>query len=313
VKIDLLPPQNLNEFFPWLKKESEKVWAALAPYDPMKWLPGLTDDQIDEYERRMGFAFPAVYRMFLRCMNGTEERYHFFHTFLRCMNGTKERYHFFHSYPRDLRGIIKMIDWACKIYGVKRRDLTKRGIPHIMPISKWNRFMIMDGSDINPVFGIIAKWPGIRIPINKSLSTYLFSSIFCTPPIQPVATEDTESIYSRVKFWLDDPVLVSRWGFSDIRNIRLANVYPDKRINEVKVDSGSIRFEFKKRIAKRLLTDGNRVRISVLFNGKKIHDPDVGMELLRRMLEELKGNATVEQQPRVLEKEWTVLLAPIPH
>jgi hypothetical protein len=315
---NLLPPQNPNEFFPWFKAESEKMWASLPPNDPravLKWLPGLSDAQINDFEKMMGFAFPDIYRMFLSCMNGTEERYHseerdgawdsdgYFATFKVEVSD-----HLFHSYPRDLHDITKLIDRACKLYGVKRSELDKKGIPHIMPLLKRNRFLIMDRCEINPVFAIITARPGDRIPVNNSLSMYLFSSIFQTPPPQPLATEDIESIYSSIKFWLDDPVLVSRWGFSDVRKIRLATVY-----DEVNIDTGRkrSRFEFKLRITKRLLADGNRVRVSVVYDGKKIQYPDIGLELLHRMLDGLKEDAAVEEQPRVLKKEWTMLLAPI--
>jgi hypothetical protein len=66
MKTDLQTPTNLNEFFHWLKKESEKQWENIEINKVIygfqlqkgtKWLPGLTDAQITEYEKLLGFGF----------------------------------------------------------------------------------------------------------------------------------------------------------------------------------------------------------------------------------------------------------------
>ena len=103
MKSYLQPPQNPEEFFPWLKTESEELWERWEKRElwddersikerlreimkgkrrqnddryGTKWLPGLTDNQIADYEKEMGFAFPEIYKMYLKCMNGTEEYVH---------------------------------------------------------------------------------------------------------------------------------------------------------------------------------------------------------------------------------------------
>jgi hypothetical protein len=321
MNIELRPPQNLNEFFPWLKEESEKLWSTFKPHPSsthigMRWLPGLTDRQIADYEYQMGFAFPEVYKMYLRYMNGTEQyTYMVEETVTRGGSDPTDRYvidrkveevgHLYHSYPRDLSDVEKTIDRQCKLHGVKRRDLTKKGIPHIMPISAPDRFLVMDRCEVNP---IIRAFPSDRPQIAESLNKHLINTIFQKSLQKPVTTEAIDSIYSKVKFWLDDPVLNATWGYSEVRKIRLATLYGDRSVVYGRKHN---RFPFKVRIARRLLEDGNKVRVSIVTDGRKIRQPEIGVEPLRHMLEALKDYATVEEQPRACEKEWTMLLAPL--
>ncbi len=64
-------PEDPEKFFLWLKETSERAWQTV-PLDEKiygfqiqagtKWNPGLSDDQITQYEADIGFAFPDIFK-----------------------------------------------------------------------------------------------------------------------------------------------------------------------------------------------------------------------------------------------------------
>jgi len=69
-------------------------------------------------------------------------------------------------------------------------------------------------------------------------------------------------------------------------------------------------FESKARLAKKLLDDGDKVKVSVLFRGREITHPEIGWRLLQRMAESLKGVASIERQPVMEGKRMHIILSP---
>ena len=86
----------------------------------------------------------------------------------------------------------------------------------------------------------------------------------------------------------------------DIREIRL------------RPKIGDHDFESKARIAKKMLVDGDKVRVVVMFRGREITHADLGARLLERMVETLKGVAGIEKQPLLDGKRLTMVLTPLP-
>ena len=68
-------------------------------------------------------------------------------------------------------------------------------------------------------------------------------------------------------------------------------------------------FEAKARIAKKLLADGDKVKVTIMFRGREITHPDIGYGLLQRMTESLKETATIDKQPS-MEGRRNMILAP---
>ncbi len=68
-------------------------------------------------------------------------------------------------------------------------------------------------------------------------------------------------------------------------------------------------FEAKARIAKKLLANGDKVRVSVMFRGREITHPEIGWRLLQRMSETLKEVASVERQPLLEGKNMFIILS----
>lgn len=73
---------------------------------------------------------------------------------------------------------------------------------------------------------------------------------------------------------------------------------------------GSHDFEAKSRLAGKLLGEGDKVRVVVLFRGREITHPDIGWRLLQRMAESLKNEASVEGQPLMAGRRMFVILTP---
>lgn len=70
-------------------------------------------------------------------------------------------------------------------------------------------------------------------------------------------------------------------------------------------------FESKVRLTKKLLDGGDKVKIAVLFRGREISHPELGLRLLQRMSESLKGEASVEGQPLMEGRRMNIVLAPV--
>ena len=69
-------------------------------------------------------------------------------------------------------------------------------------------------------------------------------------------------------------------------------------------------FEAKARSAQKLLKEGNKVKVTVMFRGREITHPDIGRKLLQRMAESLKTSAEVERQPLMDGRRMAIILSP---
>lgn len=71
-------------------------------------------------------------------------------------------------------------------------------------------------------------------------------------------------------------------------------------------------FEAKVRSAAKLLGEGNKVKVTVIFRGREVTHPELGWKLIQRMAESLKSGASIERpaamdSPRAL----TLILSPL--
>ena len=70
-------------------------------------------------------------------------------------------------------------------------------------------------------------------------------------------------------------------------------------------------FESKAKIAKKLLTDGAKVKVTILFRGREITHPELGRNLLKRMAESLSEVASMERLPAMYGRQLNIILAPV--
>ena len=69
-------------------------------------------------------------------------------------------------------------------------------------------------------------------------------------------------------------------------------------------------FQFKLRHAQRFLSEGNKVKISVLFRGREMAYPEQGKEMLNRFIDGVKDLMVVEQPPRLEGRNMVMILSP---
>jgi translation initiation factor IF-3 len=74
--------------------------------------------------------------------------------------------------------------------------------------------------------------------------------------------------------------------------------------------TGQHDIDLKVRIAERLLAEGDKVKLSVMFRGREMSHPEVGHDVLQRALEGLKEVAGVEKPPGMEGRFLSVILTP---
>jgi len=70
-------------------------------------------------------------------------------------------------------------------------------------------------------------------------------------------------------------------------------------------------FDAKSRTVKKLLAGGDKVKVTILFRGREITHPDLGWKLLKKMVDIMKGESTIERQPAMEGQRMFIILAPI--
>jgi translation initiation factor IF-3 len=70
-------------------------------------------------------------------------------------------------------------------------------------------------------------------------------------------------------------------------------------------------FEAKTRTAKKLLGEGDKVKVTVMFRGREIVHPELGLRLLQRMAASLEEVASVDRQPSLDGKRMIMILSPL--
>ena len=70
-------------------------------------------------------------------------------------------------------------------------------------------------------------------------------------------------------------------------------------------------FEAKARSVRKLLGEGNKVRVTLMFRGREITHPQIGLKLLQRMAESLKEAAAIERQPLMDGRRMVMILSPV--
>ena len=69
-------------------------------------------------------------------------------------------------------------------------------------------------------------------------------------------------------------------------------------------------FDFKTRHARVFLEEGNKVKLTMMFRGRQITHPELGLEVLHRVYELLEDVAKIEMKPKLEGRNMTMVLAP---
>lgn len=69
-------------------------------------------------------------------------------------------------------------------------------------------------------------------------------------------------------------------------------------------------YQVKLRNLKRFLINGDRVKVTLRFRGREMAHQELGMQLLKRVEEDLTDLGTVEQYPKVEGRQMVMVIAP---
>jgi len=69
-------------------------------------------------------------------------------------------------------------------------------------------------------------------------------------------------------------------------------------------------FDTKTRQVLKFLSEGHKVKITIMFRGREIFHPELGQEILDRIVEQAKGVGKVEAYPRLDGRNMLMVLAP---
>ena len=92
------------------------------------------------------------------------------------------------------------------------------------------------------------------------------------------------------------------------------------RKNQVKVDVKEMKFrpkmdtgdyETKKRHVVRFLESGAKVKITIMFRGREMAHPEIGLNMLEKLAEDLSDVCTVEVPPKLEGRNMHMMLAPL--
>lgn len=93
----------------------------------------------------------------------------------------------------------------------------------------------------------------------------------------------------------------------------------DSRKRQKRVELREVRFkpkvdvhdvDFKTRTAEKLLREGDKVKVSVMFRGREITHPEIGRGILDRVSERLKEVAVIEKPPTMEGRFMNMILTP---
>lgn len=87
------------------------------------------------------------------------------------------------------------------------------------------------------------------------------------------------------------------------QNVQLREVRMKPKIDDHDID-------FKTRTAAKLLKQGDKVKVTVMFRGREITHPQIGKALLDRVTASLDHIATVEKDAMLEGRHMTIILAP---
>ena len=69
-------------------------------------------------------------------------------------------------------------------------------------------------------------------------------------------------------------------------------------------------YDFKTRHARRFLEEGNKVKLTMMFRGRQVTHPEIGLAVLERVTGDLQDIAKVESQPSFEGRQMSMILAP---
>jgi translation initiation factor IF-3 len=85
------------------------------------------------------------------------------------------------------------------------------------------------------------------------------------------------------------------------------------KVKEVKFRPGieDHDYSFKVGHAKRFLEEGNKVKLTMMFRGRQVTHPEIGLEVLARVMEDLQELGKAESQPSMEGRVMSMIVGPL--
>lgn len=84
------------------------------------------------------------------------------------------------------------------------------------------------------------------------------------------------------------------------------------QVKEIKFRPGTEEgdYQVKLRNLKRFLSDGDKTKVTLRFRGREMAHQELGMELLKRVEQDLEEYGAVEQHPKMEGRQMIMVLGP---
>ena len=69
-------------------------------------------------------------------------------------------------------------------------------------------------------------------------------------------------------------------------------------------------YETKTRQVTRFLEEGHKVKVTIMFRGREVNHPELGLKILERIAEQVDGTAKAESTPKLDGRNMTMVLSP---
>ena len=138
--------------FEYIKTLSEQKWRNITLnecwgfqiQENSIWNSGLSEKELNEFQKQMGFEFPESLKNFYRTMNGLNKLGINISGDLNTQNPTYRPT--FYSYPDDLELMKEQINWILDSNEINIQDIKKGKAPFIFPYFG-HRFLIIDSNE----------------------------------------------------------------------------------------------------------------------------------------------------------------------
>ena len=93
---------------------------------------------------------------------------------------------------------------------------------------------------------------------------------------------------------------------------KISKAKSNNQLREVRMKTriGDHDRQAKTRMVKRLLLEGSKVKVSVIFRGREAQHPQIGMELLKSVAEDLQDDAVLDSPPKFEGRFLAMILSP---
>ena len=107
----------------------------------------------------------------------------------------------------------------------------------------------------------------------------------------------------------------SKWKYEQSKRLKEARKkQKNQDVKEVKMRPTIDEHDFnvKARACQKFLSQGDKVKATIMFRGRELAHVDLGQKRLERLLEYVKDICTVEKPPKMEGRNMTMILAPKP-